>query len=88
MYGNPSEDQIKSRILRTLYRKRIWGAKHTAFEQDAPPEMRGMHKEVARLLVKERLLIPKITRYGLQISLNPHKSKEIVALLELFPDDE
>lgn len=74
------DDEIKTRILRKLARKRIWGRKHTAFEhtyKGVPAELEGVYKRIAGNLIKEGSLLPKTTHYGLRVSLNPRKITEI-----------
>ena len=73
-------DIIKETLLRNLVYLNKWGASHTSFDnlpKGFPGEMRGTVKKVARKLIKERLLVTKPTSYGLQVSLNLKKKKEI-----------
>ncbi len=60
-----------------------WGGSHTSFDnlpKGFPSHVRGNVKEVAKNLIKEDLLISKPTSYGLEVSLNPEKKKEIEEL--------
>jgi len=76
---------IKKIILRKLYRHRIIGGKHTAAEnltKSLPKHLIGDAKEAIKELIKEGLILPKPTSYGLQISLNPEKIDEIHKIIE------
>ena len=67
---------LKKIILRKLYRHRIIGGKHTAVEhltKGLPRHLTGDAKEAVNELIKEGLILPKSTSYGLQVSLNPRK---------------
>ena len=76
--------KIKTVILRKLVMHNIWGAKHTNYEfvqKGLPKEFRGFAKDVADDLIKSGILLSHPTSYGMQISLNPDKAKEIKAIL-------
>ncbi len=78
---------IKKFIVRKLYRKRMWLHKHTNINnlpKGLPNELRSS-KEVKNSieeLLKEQLLLSKPTHYGLEVSLNPKKRKEIEELAD------
>ena len=73
---------IKKFIVRKLYRKKMWMHKHTNINnlpKGLSNELR-VSKEVKRAiegLLKEQILISKPTHYGLEVSLNIKKIKEI-----------
>jgi hypothetical protein len=72
-------------ILRKLFRRRIIGAKHTAFEHvtsGIPKHFHGSAKNTAERLIKQGLMLSKPTSYGLQISLNPERIEEIIRMIE------
>jgi len=74
------EDKIKATIFYHLRRKRIIGAKHTHFntlKQGFPVHLGKEVEKVSKDLVKQNYLITKPTNYGLQVSLNKDKLKEI-----------
>jgi hypothetical protein len=76
---------LKQVILRKLFRRRMIGGKHTAFEHvtaGIPKHLHGDAKKAAEALIKEGLIIPKPTSYGLQISLNPQRIGEIIRIVE------
>ena len=76
---------IRAIILRKLFRRRIIGEKHTAFEHvisGIPKHLAGDAKDAAEELVKERLILRKLTNYGLHISLNPERLDEIIRMIE------
>lgn len=76
---------FKQIILRKLFRHRIIGGKHTAFEHitaSIPKHLHGQAKKAAHDLVKEGFILIKQTSYGVQISLNPERLEEIIHILE------
>ena len=75
-----SRDVVKAKILFRLARKRYWGGKHTAFDnlkKGFKPHEAGLVKSMAEELIKENLIFRKPTGYGLHVSLNHEKAKEI-----------
>ena len=61
-------------LLRKLTKHGYWGDKHTAFDnlhKGFPSHLGREVKKVAEKLIKENILIPKPTSYGLHVSLNP-----------------
>ncbi|MFH1376915.1 MAG: hypothetical protein ABIH25_04730 [Candidatus Woesearchaeota archaeon] len=78
---------IKKFIVRKLYRHRIWLHKHTNINnlQKGLSGKLRVSKEVKKAiddLLKEQILLSKPTHYGLEISLNPKKIKEIEDLID------
>ena len=76
---------LKKHILRKLFRRRIVGGKHTAVEHvmsGLPVHAQGEAKKATEDLIREGLLIPKPTGYGLQISINPERLEEIKRILQ------
>ena len=77
-----TDNKIKKFILRKLMRKRIWMHKHTSIHnlpKGLPNELRN-RKEVRKVikdLLNKKILLSKPTHYGLEISLNIKKKKEI-----------
>ncbi|OGI14893.1 hypothetical protein A3K63_01660 [Candidatus Micrarchaeota archaeon RBG_16_49_10] len=70
-------------IIRKLNKKRCWGARHTSFDnlpKGFPSHMHKGVKEVGKELIKEGFILTKPTHYGLEISLNQKKSREIKRL--------
>jgi len=78
---------IKKFIARKLYRHRTWLHKHTSIHnlyKGLPNNLRAS-KEVRKAiddLLKEQILLSKPTHYGLEVSLNPKKIKEIEDLIK------
>ncbi len=78
---------IKKFIVRKLYRKRMWLHKHTNIN-NLPKGLSNelkVSKEIKKAikeLLKEGLLLSKPTHYGLEVSLNPKKLKEIEELVD------
>lgn len=76
---------LRQVILRKLFRRRIIGGKHTAFEHvtaGIPKHLHGEAKNAADELIKQGLVLTKPTSYGLQISLNPDRIDEIARIIE------
>ena len=82
------EEDIKRFILRKLVRHRIWVHKHTSIHnlQKGLPDYLRSRKEVRKVieeLLKQRFLLSKPTNYGLEVSLNIEKKKEIEEFIEI-----
>ena len=74
------EEKIKATILYHLRRKKVIGGVHTPFDTLKRGFQSHLGKEVEKIakeLIKQRFLITKPTNYGLQVSLNKEKIKEI-----------
>ena len=77
VYG---EEGIKATILYHLRKKRIIGGAHTPFDTlktGFPSHLGKDIKKIAEQLIRDGLLITKPTSYGLQVSLNKNKLKEV-----------
>ena len=77
------KEVIKKALVRKLFYMGKWGNSHTSFDnlpKGFPKHLRGIVKEVAKKLIKEQILLSKPTHYGLEVSLNPRKIKEIEGL--------
>jgi len=73
-------DLIKAKIRFKLARRRNWGNSHTAFDnlkKGFKPKDHNKVKVAAEELIKENCLFRKPTNYGLHVSLNHEKAKEI-----------
>ncbi|MBI2664443.1 hypothetical protein HYX10_03825 [Candidatus Woesearchaeota archaeon] len=78
---------IKKFIIRKLYRHRMWLHKHTNINnlpKGLSNELRNSKeiKKAVKELLSENILLAKPTSYGLEVSLNPKKIREIEALAE------
>jgi hypothetical protein len=74
------EENIRATLFYHLRKKRIIGAKHTSFDNlkfGFPSHLGKEVLKVAKDLVKQGYLITKPTSYGLQVSLNKNRIKEI-----------
>lgn len=72
--------QTKCFIVKKLFHHGYIGGRHTDFEnlkKGLPGHFKGNVKEAANELIREEILIPKQTSYGLHVSLNPRKREEI-----------
>ncbi len=79
------QDQLKGFIVKKLFQHGYIGGKHTDIEnlkKGLPGHVKGDVKDAAKELVKEGILMIKPTSYGLHVSLNPQKRKEIDVYLQ------
>ncbi len=80
-----TDDDIKAAILFKLYKLAKWGGNHTDFENlkkgFKPKELgkKGLKRveACAEDLIREGLILPKTTGYGLHVSLNAKRHEEI-----------
>jgi len=87
-----SDEQIKATILFKLYKRGNWGGSHTAsdnLKKGWKQEDLGKHglkriEKLSRELIRQGLIIPKPTNYGLQVSLNPRQNQAIVTLMKRY----
>ena len=81
-------DEIKRHILRKLVKHRVWQHKHTSIHnlpKGLPDHLRS-RKEVRKAvddLLKTGFLLSKPTSYGLEVSLDVRKKKEIEDFVDL-----
>lgn len=57
-------ERLKARILYKLVRRRLWGGKHTDIahiQSGVPSHTINQSKKASKELIKEGLLLPKIT---------------------------
>jgi len=74
------EDKIKATILYHLRKKRVIGGVHTPFDtviRGFPSHLGKDIKKIAKELIKKGLIVTKPASYGLQVSLNKNRIKEI-----------
>lgn len=84
------DGEIRARIVLKLYRHGKWGASHTSFEnlkkgfnlRDLGKDGTKRVDKIGRQMIKEGLIMSHPTSYGLEISLNPRFSQELVALMK------
>jgi len=75
---------VTKKILEKLLRKEYIGARHTAYEhayRGFPKHLAGKARKITDDLIRTNFIIRKQTGYGLQISLNPLKMKEIEKII-------
>ena len=79
------EDNIKATILYHLRRKKVIGGVHTPFDmlkRGFPSHIGKDIEKIAKELIRQSLVIQKPTNYGLQVSLNKEKIKEIEGFIK------
>ncbi|MBI5072263.1 hypothetical protein HZA99_00435 [Candidatus Woesearchaeota archaeon] len=84
-----NEQIIAQTILRKLMYLGKWGGSHTSVDnlpKGFPKHLRGDVKDIAKDLIKKNLLLAKPTSYGLEVSLNPEKKKEIETIVSSFKE--
>jgi len=75
----------QKKILFKLKRNFYIGGRHTSEDnviKGFPTNERGNIKKAIRKLIKSGYLIPKPTSYGLELSIDPHRMKEINEILK------
>ncbi|MBS7615533.1 hypothetical protein KEJ18_07405 [Candidatus Bathyarchaeota archaeon] len=75
---------LEKTILEKMMRHQYIGVRHTSIDnlpKGFPKHLRKDVLKVAKALIKEGYLLAKPTSYGLEVSINPNKLKEINALL-------
>ena len=78
------KEAIRKDLLRKLYKKRMFHHKHTSFDnlpKGFPGHLGREIKKVAEELIREGILLTKPTSYGLEVSLNSQKLKEIEEII-------
>ncbi len=74
------DNKIKATILYNLRRKKVIGNVHTPFntlKKGFPLHIRRDIEKIAKELIKEQFILTKPASYGLQVSLNKERIKEI-----------
>jgi len=87
-----SDEQLQALILYKLFNRRCWDGKHASFENlKRGIKISDLGKEglkrvdlAGKELIREGLILTKPTHYGLEVSLNPRMSDEIVAKIKKF----
>jgi hypothetical protein len=77
-------NEIEREILSKMLSDRIIGERHTSEDnipKGFPKHKRGDLKRALRKLIRKGYVIPKITGYGVEVSLNPRKIEEVKKLL-------
>ena len=73
-------NKIKATILYHLRRKKVLGNTHTHFDtlkKGFPSHLGKDIEKIAKELIKNKWILTKTTSYGLQVSLNKERIKEI-----------
>lgn len=79
------KEEINKALLRKLFYMGKWGNNHTSIDnlpKGFPKHIRGEVKNLAKDLIRKNILLAKPTSYGLEVSLNPNKKKEIEDILK------
>jgi hypothetical protein len=76
--------KIEKKILKKMLDYRFIGEKHTSADnipKGFAKHERGDVKDALKSLIRHGYVLPKITSYGLEVSLNPRRLTEIFQLL-------
>jgi len=79
------KEQLKSFIVKKLFHHGYIGGRHTDIEnlkKGLPSHIKGDAKGAVEELIKEEILIPKPTSYGLHVSLNPKMKDKLQEYLQ------
>lgn len=87
-----TDEQVKALILHKLFMRKCWGGKHTSFDnlkkgakiQELGKEGFRRIDKIGKELIRDGMLITKPTHYGLEVSLNPRLSQEIITLMRKY----
>ena len=81
------KDKIKATMLYHLRRKKVIGGVHSPYDtlrRGFPSHLGKDIDKIAKELIKEKFIATKPISYGLQVSLNKEKLKEIEDLFQRF----
>lgn len=90
-----TDEEIRARIVLKLYRHGKWGASHTSLENLKKGfNLRDLGKDgtkrvdrIGKEMIKAGRIMSHPTSYGLEASLNPRFSQELMMILKThFPD--
>ena len=77
--------EVEKAILERMLLDKIIGGKHTSADnipKGFPKHLIGEAKDSLKRLIKKGYIIAKPTSYGIEVSLNPTRLKEIIKLLD------
>jgi hypothetical protein len=89
--NNVKENSLKAWVLNKLKRHRYIGGKHTDIvniSKGAPPKFHKQIDELVKELVRDGLILTKITSYGKHVSLNPNSLKTINEFIQKYYTDD
>lgn len=90
-----SDEEVKVRILLKLSKRGKWGGAHTSVDnikkgwniRDLGKEGLKKVDQITKELIRKGVILSKPTSYGLEVSLNPRFSQEIIALIRRYFQD-
>ena len=77
--------ELEKKILKKMLYERYVGGRHTSADnipKGFPRHERGDFKKALKNLIREGYVLPKITSYGLEVSLDPRRIAEISKLID------
>ena len=84
--ATPVATTIEKTILTKMYRHGYIGGKHTSEDnipKGLPKHVHGEVKKALKNLIRQGYIIPKVTSYGLEVSLDSARISEIKQILEV-----
>ncbi len=84
------KEQLNGFIVKKLFYHGYIGGRYTDIEnlkKGLPGHIKGDVKEAAKELIKEEILVPKPTLYGLHVSLNPKKEMRLKNIFKMESND-
>ena len=85
MFKDNYKNILAATLLNRLVQRGKWGGAHMSFDKlvhGVPSHLRGDAKDVADELIKQGYILSKPTHYGIEVSLNPRKQKEILEFID------
>lgn len=90
-----SDAEVEVRIILKLHKRGKWGGAHTSVDNVKKGwNIRDLGKEglkrvdkLTKELIRKGFIVSKPTSYGLEISLNPRLSEEIITLIQKYFQD-
>ena len=82
-----SDEEMKAHVLYKLARHRRWGGKHTELlnvRSALPREYQADAEKIAKELANSGLITWLKKTNQIHISLNPHRKKEILEIIERY----
>lgn len=87
-----SDEEVEVLILHKLFLRRCWCGKHTSFDnlkkgvkvQELGKEGLRKADKIGKELIKEGLIMSKPTSYGMEVSLNPRLTEDIMDRIRKF----
>lgn len=87
MFKDNYKNVLAATLLNRLVLRGKWGGAHASYDKivhGVPGHLRGDAKDVMDELIKVDYVLSKPTHYGIEVSLNPRKQKEILEFIDKY----